>query len=158
MGSQSYLYLVVLPLLVLYLWLEKRWHKVSRVQHVARILLSLIGFGFDSLLESFGLISFSGEQHHGFIVAPLWLALMWFWFVTTFATCYNWLVNRTYLAVLFAAIFGPVAYWGAAQISAITIIQPMMFTLISMIFWSSLFAAIFAQRSWSRVFVHQQND
>jgi hypothetical protein len=158
MGSQSYLYLAVLPLLGLYLRLESRWHTVSKRQHVARILLALIGFGFDSLIGSFGLISFNGEQYSGFTLAPIWLALLWYWFITTLATCYGWLVNRAYLAILVAAVFGPASYWGASYISAITIIQPMTFTGLSMVFWGCLFAMIFTKKSLTNLYLYHSTS
>jgi len=152
-GSQSYLYLAILPLITFYLWLESRWHAVSQRQHISRILLALTGFGFDSLITSFGLIGFNGEQHSGFALAPIWLALMWLWFAITFSTCYSWLVNRAYLAILFATAFGPTAYWGASYISSVIILRPMVFTGISMFFWGGLFAIIFARDSLSHLLI-----
>ena len=154
LGSQSNLYLLILPLLVVYLLLERRWHQTNFKQHIARITLAVSGFVFDSILEYLDLIHFSSAHNFtGPGLAPLWLFLMWLWFAVTFSTCYRWMNDRPGLAITFGFIFGPIAYWGASRLTDVQIINPIAFTLASAIFWGVLFAVVFIVHNFRRQLV-----
>ena len=155
LGTQSHLYLTSIPLVIVYLWFENRAYQISSNQQIARLLLTLLGFSFDSILEYFELISFRGNTEASLLLAPLWLFILWFWFSVTFSRCYSWLLNHAYFATLLGAIFGPISYWGASKISIVTIVNPLLFTTLSIFFWSGLFALIFSFSSISKLFIYQ---
>jgi len=154
-GNQSYIYLTIIPLIIVYFWFENRAYQISSNQQIARLLLTLFGFCFDSTLEYFELISFSVDTKTPLLFAPLWLFLLWFWFSLTFSRCYSWLLNHAFFATLLGALFGPISYWGASKVSIVTIDNPLLFTTFSIIFWSSLFALIFSFSSISKLFIYK---
>jgi len=149
-------YLGVIPLLALLLWFERRWYRLTLNHYLARLLLAVIGFATDSLLQLIQLIQFDAPSTQGaMILAPFWLFLMWVWFAFTLASCYQWLMDKPVIAIIFAALLGPLAYWGASQISPVFIIEPYGFTLLSFLFWGTMFAVIFTVTPIKRLLVPQ---
>ena len=148
------MYLAIIPLMIFFLWLENRFHKVTSKQYFFRLILAMFGYLFDSLFESAQLITFNGLTEEGALgFAPLWLLAMWAWFALTLSACYQWLNYKPLIAISFAAVFGPLAYWGASKISSVLIINPLYFTTISSLFWGSLFAFIFLLEGVKQTFV-----
>lgn len=107
--------LVVLGLVALHL----HWSKRPGLE--VRLLLSavLIGLVADSLLVFTGLVSYpSGTWVDG--LAPYWILAMWAMFATTLNVSMKWLRNRTSLAIILGAVFGPLAYLAGEKLGGIT--------------------------------------
>ena len=131
-------------MLVTFLLLENRQQRLTLSQLGTRLLLALVGFTFDSIIQAIGLIQFAPQSDFSaFNAAPMWLFLMWIWFTATFSVCYRWLIDRAQIAIVVGAIFGPCAYWGASKLTLVNIVEPLLFTGVSILFWGSLFALIF---------------
>ena len=141
-GNQQLWFWLVIPLGVAFILIERRWSLPSWRQYSGRLLIALCGYSFDSLLMNFGLIQFSVEESNH-LFAPIWLMLLWLLFAFSFSACYCWLANRPIVAMYFASLFGPLAYWGSTQISSVIILDGVMFTLFSGLFLGTLFSVIF---------------
>ena len=146
-GSQGPLYWLAVPLILFFFVYEYKTDEPTGKQYRNRFLIAVGGCLADSLFSAFQLIRFSQDSH--FI--PIWLILMWILFALAFSSCYRWLHGKPALAIGFAAIFGPGAYWGATQLANVEILHPVTFTLFSSLFWGGLFAVIFINRSISQV-------
>lgn len=142
-GSQSLWHWLVIPLIAAFLLFERCWSLPSYRQYLSRLLLALAGYTFDSLLMNLGIIQFY-SSFESQLFAPSWLLLLWLIFGISFSVCYRWLVNHPILAMLFAAVFGPIAYWGSTHISQVVISDGVLFTILSSSFWALLFLLIFA--------------
>ena len=79
-----------------------------------------LGLIIDSLLASNGLITFaSGVIVPGF--TTLWMLGLWLGFATTLNSSLHWLFARPWLAIVFGALGGPVAYWSGVKLGALTL-------------------------------------
>ncbi|TQV73596.1 DUF2878 domain-containing protein [Aliikangiella marina] len=160
LGSTSWVYWAIVPLLVGFLIWEWRFSQqpgqrsLGIEYYVARLAFALLGFAADSLLQSLQLIDFdtsTAGAAPGF--APLWLLFMWLWFSVTLSACYQWLVGKAYIAGGFAAIAGPLAYWGASKLANVAIIEFWPFMIASGIFWGLLFGIVFHIEPLSRLLI-----
>jgi hypothetical protein len=98
------------------------WH-LSRVRpflkEAALIgLAALLGLAFESLLQASGWVAYVGGG--GGHLAPLWMAALWANFATTLNVSLRPLQGRPWLAAGLGALGGPAAYWGGAQLGAMT--------------------------------------
>ncbi len=90
-------------------------------------LAALIGFGFDSLLLASGWVSFGGGELTGGLgpyLPPLWMTALWANFATTLNVSLASLQTRPWLAALLGLVGGPAAYWGGAQLGAMSFLDP----------------------------------
>ena len=90
-------------------------------------LAALIGFGFDSLLLVSGWVSFRGGDLTGGLgpdLPPLWMTALWANFATTLNVSLVSLQTRPGLAALLGLVGGPAAYWGGAELGAMSFINP----------------------------------
>lgn len=90
-------------------------------------LAALIGFGFDSLLLVSGWVSFRGGDLTGGLgpdLPPLWMTALWANFATTLNISLASLQTRPGLAALLGLVGGPAAYWGGAELGAMSFINP----------------------------------
>ncbi|MGB5202220.1 MAG: DUF2878 domain-containing protein, partial [Sedimenticolaceae bacterium] len=56
-------------------------------------------------------------------LAPYWIVAMWMGFATTLNVSLGWLKGRYWLAALFGAVGGPLAYLAGAKLGGITLIS-----------------------------------
>ena len=83
---------------------------------------AVIGAVFDSLLAASGWVRYpSGQWHVAF--APYWIVAMWVGFATTLNVSLGWLKRRYWLATLFGAVGGPLAYLAGAKLGGITLVS-----------------------------------
>jgi hypothetical protein len=135
LGHQSWWLYVALLMMLAYFIIEKIKLAPPQSVYLNRLYLTVVGVTADFLLSWFELIRFTESTY--FI--PIWLFLMWVLFAITFDQAYQWLANKSFFAALLGAVFGPAAYWGASKISAVEILSPLIFTVVSAVFWGILF-------------------
>ena len=83
---------------------------------------AVIGAVFDSLLAASGWVSYPSGQWHT-ALAPYWIVAMWIGFATTLNVSLGWLKGRYWLATLFGAVGGPLAYLAGAKLGGITLVS-----------------------------------
>ncbi len=103
------------------------WHllrvRPRRGEPVLIGLTALAGLAFESLLQATGWVSFAGAGPAAWL-APLWMAALWANFATTLNVSLRSLRGRPWLAAGLGAVGGPAAYWGGAQLGAMTFHHP----------------------------------
>jgi len=80
----------------------------------------LLGFSFDSILQTSGLLTFSHQFHA--LLAPLWIAALWALFSSAFLTLQSF--QGFGLQFLFGAIGGPLSYFVGTKFDLIVYPQP----------------------------------
>lgn len=103
------------------------WHLTRAARPKQELLLVLsaavIGALFDSLLVALGWLVYpSGTLIAG--TAPHWIVALWMLFAITLNLSLAWLKRRLWVAVLFGAIGGPLAYLGGAKLGALSFAAP----------------------------------
>ena len=88
-----------------------------------------------------GTLAGSGALHYAAaepgLPAPIWILAMWAAFAMTLRHSLRWLLPRAWLAALFGAIGGPLAYWGAARgFAAVEFVMPQAATAFLMVGWA----------------------
>lgn len=84
------------------------------------VLTALLGCLFDQLGYFIGMVDFN---HHPQWVSyiPLWMVALWLAFACTVNVSLRWLAGNLPLAFVLGAVFGPLAYWGAAKLGAVAL-------------------------------------
>lgn len=90
------------------------------------IAITLLGFCWDSALQAFGLISFSG----GGVFIPVWLACLWLLFATSILHSFAWLQHRLLLASILGAVAGPLSYFAGGKLGAAIFYEPSSLPLL----------------------------
>ncbi len=81
-----------------------------------------IGLIWDSILVQQGWLNYtSGTFIEG--AAPYWIVIMWGLFATTLNISLHWLKDRIFLAIIFGAIAGPLAYYAGQRLGAVHFIS-----------------------------------
>ena len=101
------------------------------------IMTGAIGFSCDSGMGAAGWLSYSSGTFVAGL-APYWILAMWMLFATTLNVTFRWLHNRTGLAAMMGAVFGPLSYFAGSAAGAVNIIEPaIVFTVLS-VSWAIL--------------------
>jgi len=109
---------VVVTLLVL------GWHFFHTKHHKHELLLILtallIGAVFDQMMLSMNWVNY---QAHGWSSdwVPVWILALWLAFASTLNLSLAWMQGRHVIAVLFGAGGGPLAYFGAENLGAVSL-------------------------------------
>lgn len=110
--------LVVLVVVAMHLVLAARPGRELILIMVAAVL----GIVFDSALVRSGWLTYtSGMFLSG--TAPYWLIAMWLSFATTLNVSLRWLRGRTWAALIFGAVGGPVSYMLGARLGALDFVN-----------------------------------
>lgn len=127
------------------------WHLTRAVRPKQELLLVLsaaaIGALFDTLLVWLGWFTYSsGTLIAG--TAPHWMVALWMLFATTLNLSLSWLKRRLFVAVLFGALGGPLAYLGGEKLGALNFASPTAGLIALAIGWALLtpLLAMIAQR------------
>jgi hypothetical protein len=127
------------------------WHLTRAARPKQELLLVLsaaaIGALFDTLLVWLGWFTYSsGTLIAG--TAPHWMVALWMLFATTLNLSLAWLKRRLFVAVLFGAIGGPLAYLGGEKLGALNFASPTAGLIALAIGWALLtpLLAMIAQR------------
>lgn len=83
----------------------------------------VVGTVWESLLVSAGLLSYDYGSFHE-AMAPHWIIAMWALFATTLNVSLRWLKGRWFLAVMFGAVGGPLAYYAGHRLGAVDMADP----------------------------------
>lgn len=87
------------------------------------LAVAAVGALWDGLLVGFGLL----EYPSGLVLpwlAPVWIIAMWAGFATTLHVSMRWLLGRWWLATLFGALGGPLAYYAGMRLGAVYFPDP----------------------------------
>ena len=127
------------------------WHLTRAARPKQELLLVLsaaaIGALFDTLLVWLGgFTCSSGTLIAG--TAPHWMVALWMLFATTLNLSLAWLKRRLFVAALFGAIGGPLAYLGGEKLGALNFASPTAGLIALAIGWALLtpLLAMIAQR------------
>ena len=125
--------LAVAIVVCVHLWLAPR-----RVPEAMLVLVvTSIGLFWDSLVVSLGLVSYaSGNFADG--VAPVWIIAMWALFATSLNLSMGWLKGRPWLAALFGAMGGPLAYLAGERLGGVQMPDPVMALGAQAIGWAAI--------------------
>ncbi|MGB7816354.1 MAG: DUF2878 domain-containing protein [Methylotenera sp.] len=100
------------------------WH-LSRANQVKPellliILMLIIGACFDQLLLMAQWVEY---QSHGWndSIVPVWILALWVAFASTLNVSLAWMQGRYLIAMLFGTAGGPIAYFGADKLGAVTL-------------------------------------
>jgi Protein of unknown function (DUF2878) len=127
------------------------WHLTRAARPKQELLLVLsaaaIGALFDTLLVWLGWFTYSsGTLIAG--TAPHWMVALWMLFATTLNLSLAWLKRHLFVAALFGAIGGPLAYLGGEKLGALNFESPTAGLIALAIGWALLtpLLAMIAQR------------
>lgn len=111
------------------------------------VIILLGGSLWDMLMAQVGVINYVDRDLVGI---PLWLICLWALFATTFLHGLFWISRYPWLAMLFAAIFGPASYWAGSQLGQANFEMPLMSAMATMaVGWALLFpAALYLARRY----------
>ncbi len=106
------------------------------------IASAIAGAGVETLLVQGGFASYaSSGPFEGF--APLWLVGLWMAFATLVNVSLAWLKSRLWLAIVFAAIGGPLSYYAGAKLGGMTLAEPVWISLTAIgMLWAVVFPAL----------------
>nr|WP_207280756.1 DUF2878 domain-containing protein [Thiocystis violacea] len=90
-----------------------------QTEAVMILAVGLIGAAWDSLLVRLGFLSYPSGMLLPWL-APIWIIAMWLAFATTLNVSLGWLKGRWYLASLFGAIGGPLAYYAGNRLGGVS--------------------------------------
>ncbi len=78
----------------------------------------LLGFVWDSFLVATGTLTYQSGVFHSEL-APHWIIAMWALFASTLNVSLSWLKDRYFIALLFGAAGGPLAYYAGLKLGAV---------------------------------------
>ncbi|MDX9787481.1 MAG: DUF2878 domain-containing protein [Desulfobacterales bacterium] len=118
-----------------YLFLSKR----RKEEALLAAVCGMIGFGVDTLHTLLGIF-----MPARFILpdpfCPLWLLALWINMAPLINSSLSWLHGRYFLALLFGALGGPLAYWSGMRLGAISFGQQQPFGLLVLACsWAAMF-------------------
>ena len=121
------------------------WHVMRAARPAEELKLVavvlLIGAVWDSLLVSLGWIAYpEGTLIAG--AAPHWILALWVLFATTLNVSMRWLKQRPLIAFLLGAVCGPLSYWGAVRLGAVTFTQPTTAVIALAVGWALIMPAL----------------
>ncbi|HEY0561937.1 MAG TPA: DUF2878 domain-containing protein [Methylophilus sp.] len=84
------------------------------------LIATIIGAVFDQLLLNHGVIQYQAHGWSGAIV-PIWIIGLWIAFASTLNVSLRWLRDYRVAQVLLGVIGGPIAYYAAEKLGAVTV-------------------------------------
>ena len=98
-------------------WAWRSYPSMKQTMPIA-LVGALIG---DGLLLATGCIEYQGQ----FLpwLPPIWIHLLWLWLALGMSICLVKWSQYVLLWIMFGAVSGPLAYYGASQFDAITLVQ-----------------------------------
>ncbi len=145
-GGDTWLWAGAL-LLVVHLCWSDAWRKDLQLM-VASLLMGLL---IDGGLTAAGLFVFAAQSDYWI---PPWLMLLWAALGILPRHSLQWMQDRIYLAPLFGAVGGPLAYWGGVAAGAAAFGWPLglalgVLAVVWAIYWPLLM--LLAKHAWPAV-------
>lgn len=109
----------VFILVAAYTAIHLTWLEPAK-QTLPLLLTALIGALLDQVGYRWGWVAFPFSDPQSAYL-PLWMLALWFAFATTLNVSMRWMQGKPLLAAVLGAIFGPMAYWGAAALSVVSL-------------------------------------
>lgn len=129
--------------------------KRSDLRLVATALLC--GLLLDGALAATGWLRYAAPLPA--LPAPAWIVTLWVAFAMTLQHSLQWLIARPLAALLFGAIGGPFAYWGASRgFNAVVFSMPVHATLLLSVGWGVAMSllVVVARRARPEHLVHKE--
>ena len=123
------------------------WASSQRRSDLHLILAALAcGLLLDGVLAATGWLRYAAPLPA--LPGPAWIATLWVAFAMTLQHSLRWLLARPLAAVLFGAIGGPLAYWGASRgFDAVAFAAPVRATLALALGWGISMAVFVAHNA-----------
>jgi hypothetical protein len=126
--------MVVGAVICLHLALAQR----PRPEALLIAVAAVIGLAWESWLVTLGLIRYpAGNLAPG--LAPYWIVAMWALFATSLNLSMPWLKGRMWLAALFGAVGGPLAYLAGERLGGLQMPDPVLALGAQALGWAVLF-------------------
>ena len=116
--------------------LAAAWRSSERRADFRLALVAIAcGLLLDGALTASGALRYAAAEPG--LPAPVWILGMWAAFAMTLRHSLRWLLPHAWLAALFGAIGGPLAYWGAARgFAAVEFVMPQAAIVLLMAGWA----------------------
>ncbi|WP_295386096.1 DUF2878 domain-containing protein [uncultured Thiodictyon sp.] len=101
------------------------------------LAVAVIGALWDGLLVWFGLLQYPSGMLLPWL-APVWIIAMWAGFATLLHVALRWLIGRPWLAALFGAVGGPLAFYAGMRLGAVNFPDPVAALIVLALGWSIL--------------------
>ncbi len=108
-------------LIVLSGTIQLRWSPAPRTEAIVILLGATIGVALDALANTLGLFRYCSPSRLEFFLVFISL---WINFGTTLRPSLSWMWTRPVIAAVLGGIGGPLAYWMAMRLGAITPNEP----------------------------------
>jgi hypothetical protein len=112
---------------LLVLVLHKLFFVNSRAEWYLIVIAGFIGLIVDNLIAMQGILVFESPSLFNI---PVWLACIWVLFATTLNHSLAWLKNRYLAASALGAISAPMSYLAGSKLTAVTLAEPAMTSLM----------------------------
>ena len=100
------------------------------------LLISLIGYLFDTSLVYFEIYSFQTSLYIGML--PIWMIVLWPSFAILFDEILIFLSKYKIIAIILSSILGPLTYFGGSPLGLININNLFLFFILMIVFWAIL--------------------
>lgn len=120
------------------------WRSPTRPADLRLVQVALAcGLLLDGLLAASGWLRYAAPSPA--LPAPPWIVTLWIAFAMTLQHSLRWVLVRPVAAILFGAIGGPLAYWGAGRgFDAVQFARPLHATALLSLGWGIAMAALAA--------------
>ena len=109
------------------------YHKIDQINLLQKILLlSSIGYFFDSCLSYFNLYTIKAQTH--FLFLPIWFLILWPCLSFLLIVCFKFLKKQIFLPIFLGGILGPCSYYAGISSGLASVPNNKVFILISL-FW-----------------------
>ena len=137
-------YLLIVPVLLYWGFAMLRLHQSARI---AVVVVTFSGVVLDSILIASGWLNFVGSSF-----LPLWMGVLWACFSLMLVQVLADLLRYVWLAALFGAVGGPLAYWSGSLLGGQLLYQPeLALSVVLAICWALLLAlTVHFRYLWSK--------
>ena len=97
------------------------------------LLISIIGYLFDSVLVNFRIYDFNTSFNFG--VLPVWMLVLWPSFATLFDEILVFLSKYKLIALILSGSLGPLTYYSGNILGLIDINNLILFFVLMILFW-----------------------
>lgn len=115
----------------------------ARKESLLLAAAAVIGLVWETLLVWSGILSYPTAPGIG-VLAPSWIVAMWILFATTINVSLSWVKRSWWLASLFGAIGGPLAFAAGQALGAVSFGDPVITPLVIGAGWAVLLPSLCA--------------